>query len=627
MPSPYAPNIVQSYSFATVPSVTAVGCTVAADTLNRWDATQSTRVTKTAALGSGLEARFLNMWSAFTWTRRMQAKVRMFIPPNQCLQALQIFLCRSGAVSSENWSLASGQPMPTGWIEFYLSLPPGANYSHASNGITNVTGLDFFVSGGPVGDYFCVQDVSISQRATGDTAFFITLDDGFSDQQYTNALPVFEANGFTCTNAIIAEYVGTSTYMTAAQIRDMVARGHTANNHTYNGHVGPAFWNGLSPQERIRYLREGAEFLTSIQCPGSAGIFTVPLGLGEAYQYSTYQNDQLPQYATCIMDTQQRALPVIPRGCIRVRTTTASTTGSFVRGDIVQEGGTGITASFSHFGADSGGNTFAYLILNQTGLPAAGAGTTWTNLSRTGTFLTNLAPDSVSFSRGRNATPVTDGTGTNGHLTTYMSGMWYPRCFGRTLQDYGSTSQIKSDTLSFTDGVWDNAAKTITKVGAFAGITWASGDMVYISAGTGFSPGWYRVSARTDDVLTLDQDPYTAAAVNIANTSDIACLTYINGASALRAITRGSLHQAINRGSVCPLLIHRVLDNGAAYDGTHMKVADLERLMAYLAAEVAAARCNVTTLETMLSTFGIPTRNKWPGRRLGRLARSQRVTR
>lgn len=627
MASPYAPNIVKSYSFATVPTATAVGCTVAADTLNRWGATQSTRVTKTNALGSGLEARFLNLWSAFTWTRRMQAKVRMFIPPNQCLQALQIFLCRSGAVSTENWSLAAGQPMPTGWVEFYLSLPPGANYSHASNGITNVTGLDFYVSGGPTNDYFCVQDVSISERPTGDTAFFITLDDGFSDQQYTNALPAIEAAGFTCTDAIIADYVGDATYMTAAQIQDMVSRGHTVNNHTFNGHVGPAFWNGLSPQERIRYLREGAEFLDSIDCAGSAGIFTVPLGLGHGYQFSPQQADQVFQYATCVMDTQQRAQPVIPRACVRVRTTTASTTGSFVRGDVVSEGGTSITANFSHFGADSGGNTYAYLVLNQTGIPAASGGTTWTNLSRTGTFLTNLAPESVSFSTGRNATPVSDGTGANGHVTAYMSGLWYPRCFGRTLQDYGSTSQIKSDTLAFTDGVYDNTAKTITKVGAFAGITWASGDMIYISAGTGFTPGWYRVSARTNDAVTLDQDPYTGAAVNITGTSDIACLTYINGATALRAITRGSLHQAISRGSVCPLLIHRVLDNGASYDGTHMKVADLERLMNYLAAEVAAGRCAVTTLEEVLESFGIPTKNQWPSGNRRRMARNQRVSR
>lgn len=47
----------------------------------------------------------------------------------------------------------------------------------------------------------------------------------------------------------------------------------------------------------------------------------------------------------------------------------------------------------------------------------------------------------------------------------------------------------------------------LTQVGAFSGYTWASGDDIYISAGTGVTPGWYEIASRVDDdsiTLTLD---------------------------------------------------------------------------------------------------------------------------
>lgn len=68
----------------------------------------------------------------------------------------------------------------------------------------------------------------------------------------------------------------------------------------------------------------------------------------------------------------------------------------------------------------------------------------------------------------------------------------------------------------FTAATWDNTAKTLTKTGAFAGYTWRAGDMIYLTAGTGFTANsWYKVTGKTsDDVITLYAD--------VANTADVA---------------------------------------------------------------------------------------------------------
>lgn len=68
----------------------------------------------------------------------------------------------------------------------------------------------------------------------------------------------------------------------------------------------------------------------------------------------------------------------------------------------------------------------------------------------------------------------------------------------------------------FTAATWDNTAKTLTKTGAFTGYTWRAGDMIYLTAGTGFTANaWYKVTGKTSgDVITLYAD--------VANTADVA---------------------------------------------------------------------------------------------------------
>lgn len=49
--------------------------------------------------------------------------------------------------------------------------------------------------------------------------------------------------------------------------------------------------------------------------------------------------------------------------------------------------------------------------------------------------------------------------------------------------------------------------KQLTQAGAFAAYTWVSGDKIYISAGTGVTPGWYEIASKVDDDnITLTTD-------------------------------------------------------------------------------------------------------------------------
>jgi len=49
------------------------------------------------------------------------------------------------------------------------------------------------------------------------------------------------------------------------------------------------------------------------------------------------------------------------------------------------------------------------------------------------------------------------------------------------------------------DGTWTAASKILGKTAAFASYTWASGDQIYVSGGTGVTAGWYEIQSKTDD--------------------------------------------------------------------------------------------------------------------------------
>ncbi len=70
------------------------------------------------------------------------------------------------------------------------------------------------------------------------------------------------------------------------------------------------------------------------------------------------------------------------------------------------------------------------------------------------------------------------------------------------------------------DGVWTVATKTLTKTGAFSSYTWASGDQISVTAGTGVTAAWYEIASKTsDDAIVLKEE--IASANNTDTTTDI----------------------------------------------------------------------------------------------------------
>ena len=86
---------------------------------------------------------------------------------------------------------------------------------------------------------------------------------------------------------------------------------------------------------------------------------------------------------------------------------------------------------------------------------------------------------------------------------------------------------FQTNALSFADGAYTTATKTLTKAGAFAGFTFFSGARIKITAGTGVTPGWYEIASKvsSDAITTVvdigGTDPADVAATSIASRHDV----------------------------------------------------------------------------------------------------------
>lgn len=94
---------------------------------------------------------------------------------------------------------------------------------------------------------------------------------------------------------------------------------------------------------------------------------------------------------------------------------------------------------------------------------------------------------------------------------------------------YGNNAGFKiafrrQGLTGFTAATWTAATRTLTKTGAFTSYTFRSGDMIYITAGTGHTVGWYQIASRTSaDAIVLSVDAGLSGADNAdteANATD-----------------------------------------------------------------------------------------------------------
>lgn len=99
-----------------------------------------------------------------------------------------------------------------------------------------------------------------------------------------------------------------------------------------------------------------------------------------------------------------------------------------------------------------------------------------------------------------------------------------------TLNELKSHLRIDPGGPSVATANWTVATKTLTQTGAFTQYTWASGDQINITAGTGITAGWYEIAGKTDnDNVTLTTN---LAAGDLSNSdiesAEAAQDTYLN---------------------------------------------------------------------------------------------------
>jgi len=83
------------------------------------------------------------------------------------------------------------------------------------------------------------------------TGFLVTFDDGTVDH-FLTATPVLERNGLRGVFFVSTECVGKPGYLSVAQCRELVARGHAVESHSHDHEILTRF----SPEESQRQLTE-----------------------------------------------------------------------------------------------------------------------------------------------------------------------------------------------------------------------------------------------------------------------------------------------------------------------------------------------------------------------------------
>ncbi|MCC6679867.1 MAG: hypothetical protein IT445_03095 [Phycisphaeraceae bacterium] len=120
---------------------------------------------------------------------------------------------------------------------------------------------------------------------------------------------------------------------------------------------------------------------------------------------------------------------------------------------------------------------------------------------------------------------------------------WY--LGARTLQVIyaGGFADPARIAVALATATWTETTKTLTQTGAFAGYTFAAGDAIVITGGTGVSAGMYGVASKTSaDAIVLSESISTAG-VNLT-TGDITS-AYLSMIDAPQDLQHGILQQAI----------------------------------------------------------------------------------
>lgn len=515
-------QIVRAWDPVNVPGATQYRCTLSADTADPAAGAASVLVTVSHGSTTAIEVRAPSVWSSngqasgegFTLTRQHLIRLRLRVPANVVLPFVQILPHVNHAATGTSTAnvvvnIGTGQPLPNGDVEIVGRI---------AHSLANVTGLTLYVGDLPTGTTFRIAGAAAEQSDPAESPTFIfTFDDGFEAQQRVNAVGPLKSRGFQGTVGIISEYIGQATFMTEAQLAQLVADGITPNCHDVSPmHQGPLYANARAHQERLAYMRRIKRWLIVRGYTALARVFTWPLGMGTGINVTNAQVREYLREFACILDTQIRSSwSPCPGPTLRL-TGVGSIVGAWANGDDVIGQTSGFRGKFSHFDA---GGTVMYVYgltgpYNESVGTTYSAGETVTDGGSKSAVITAVGSNAVSLGRQSMGAPIGTPAGHNPNFDTMPPRE--VRVIGRALQDYAA---VLGNAVNLGGATWDNGAKTLTAAAGtpFSAYTYAAGDRLVYPRGTGFDGlAEVPIAGKTSgSVITL------ASSVNIANTSNV----------------------------------------------------------------------------------------------------------
>ena len=263
--------------FGDLTAWSGTGASLSADTTHARSGVQSMRF---ATIGSSTEI----VRTLATPVDVSGASIRLMwyvpsAPDNTTLTSSAKLYVRlySGAGGAGTWreNASFNAQLRFGWqtVEIPLSTFQGMDTGTDHWDPTQVTKIAVGWRNAPAGAVVALDELSL-WKDQGPARLMWTFDNGVV-WDYTKIAPALEAHGWRGAFAVVPSRVGTSGYMTLAQLQDLQARGHLIINNTYDR---PSNWSNLTDAQRAAEVASGRQWLIDNGFTQGAGIVALPNG-------------------------------------------------------------------------------------------------------------------------------------------------------------------------------------------------------------------------------------------------------------------------------------------------------------------------------------------------------------
>lgn len=206
-------------------------------------------------------------WSAFDISGGFELEVSWYAP-SAVTGGLRIGLISNGTInqySVENVMVTSVEKA-AGWHRVrFKAWGAGSSFDAA-----NVTGWEARMLAGVAGDTIVLDQIKVMSPASMPPTVIWRNDDANVDVVAMAAY--LEKYGYYILSGVVGSFVGTGTYATVAQLRDLADRGHLIVSHTWS-HKN---WTTLTVQQCVDEVRRNYDWLVNNHLGRGASILISP---------------------------------------------------------------------------------------------------------------------------------------------------------------------------------------------------------------------------------------------------------------------------------------------------------------------------------------------------------------